>query len=557
MRTVRKRAAFTPARLQRALLESVSDLIFVMSPAGRYLFINQGALDCFGLHAQDITGRTPEEAFGPALGRVFSRNSRQVLESGKPLQLTEWLSLPSGMRSYSTLLTPVTDRRGRVEAILGIGRDVTDLRRLAEEQELRSKQMESLFQQRVRNETLVERVIKEAIGTSPLGDFFEAMLKLLGEGLGVSRSYLFEYDRVRRKASNTHEWAAPNVVPLKAMMQDVPVASQPWWTHELLAGRMIRLDDIAQAPSPELQALFAEQGVKACLAVPIFAFGSPYGFIGFDEDRRVRCWSETEVELLSGVARIIAQKVERSRLETDILVSERLAAIGQMTASFTHEINNPLQAIILHLEGLEGHVDGEGQRHLDRVTDGFRRVARIVTGLLNVNRPSMESTELLMNEVVRDAFALVGHQVDVKNISVRWHLEPELRRVLGDERKLQQVFLNVLLNAVDSMERNGELTIATSNEERDVRIDLQDTGCGIDEESLPYIFDPFFTTKEKNGTGLGLFVSHMIVREHGGKVEVRSVRGEGTTVSIFLPAAGTPAAAGSAASSTTSSRQEG
>jgi signal transduction histidine kinase len=516
-------------------MQSVDDLVFVMSPDGRYQLISQQVISAFNLRAEESVGKTPEELFGPELGRSFSRNNRQVIESGKPLQLLEWITLPTGLRCYSTLLTPIVDRKGRVEVIIGVGRDVTDLRRTMEERELYGQQMESLFQQRVRSEELVKEIIRESIAIRPLPEFFESILKALGEGLDVSRSYLFEYDQIRQRATNTHEWVAPGIQPLRAGLQDVPASLQPWWTQEMLSGRMILLEETAKCPSPELKEFLTAQGVTALLAIPIFAFGNAFGFIGFDDTRGARQWNEMGVELLSGVARIIAQKIERDRLEQDILGTERLAAIGRLTASLTHEINNPLQAVLLHLEGLEGHVDDEGQRHLKRVVEGFDRIAGIVSGLLEVNRGGKELERVDLNEVVQAAYQLLAHQIDLKGINMRWHRAPALPPLRGDVRKLQQVFLNVLFNALDSMEKQGELTVSTGVEGGWLRVDVQDTGSGISEEALPYIFEPFYTTKEKKGTGLGLFVCHAIVSEHGGKIEVKSKLGQGTTVSVLLP----------------------
>ncbi|MFA4874400.1 MAG: ATP-binding protein [bacterium] len=531
----KKRIGLNATQLYDALVEALEELVFVVNRDGRYVMFNERSLRSFGFNQDEVLGKTPVEAFGKEIGDTFERNNLQVLKSGKPLSLQEWVPLSDGLRCISTLLTPVSDSRGRVAAVMGIGRDVTDMKRMMEEQQISVKKMESRFAQRVQHEQLVKDIIREAIPNSSLEDFLQSVVVILGQGLGVSRAYFFEYDQIHHKASNTHEWVAPGIVPLKDEMQHVPIDSQPWLSREMFAGRLACVSPDCPCPSPELVELLDSQGVNSMLAIPIFTFGNPFGFIGFDECTKKIICAEIDVELLQGVVRIIAQKIERNRLERDVLSAERLAAIGRLTASFTHEINNPLQSILLHLEGLRDHVDAEGQRNLDFVSDGFNRITTIVSRLMNVNRAIRDKTQVDINAVLRSAYKLLSHQIDLKGINVRWRLDENMPMYYGDEDKLHQVFINVMLNACDSIEKGGELNICTLASDCHIAVEIQDTGSGIDEDALPYIFEPFFTTKGKAGTGLGLFVSHSIVTEHGGRIGVESKPGSGTTVQILLP----------------------
>ncbi len=531
----KKRIGVDPKQLYGTLVEANDDLIFVVGLDGRYVLFNERGLNKCGFSRKDVIGKTPVQAFGRKLGTPFHKNNAQVLKSGKPLLLQEWIQLADGLRCISTQLIPIFGKSGSVSALMGIGHDVTESKRMTEDLQISARQFESRYGQWVHHENIVKEIIKQAIPSRPIDEFLGEVTRILGEGLSVSRAFIFEYDQIRQKASNKHEWVADGIPPLIDHMQDVPVSSQPWLSKEMLAGRLVCVDAGGNCPSPELRELLERQGVKSSLMIPIFTFGNPYGFIGFDECSDKALCKMMDIELMHGIVRIIAQQIERNRLETDILASERLAAIGRLTASFTHEINNPLQSIILHLDSLKDHVDDEGRRELGFVADGFNRIAGIVAGLISVKKGSEQKRDLDLNTLLRSAYKLIAHLIDMKGINVRWNLDEKLPLFCGDGAKLQQVFINVMLNAYDSMERGGELEIASSPGGCHLTVEINDTGCGIETESLPYIFEPFFRTKEKSGAGLGLFVSHSVIAEHGGKIEVQSARGLGTKVKILLP----------------------
>jgi len=531
----KSQSALTHENIYNAFAEAVEDLVYVVDRDGRYVMFNEKGLSSCGFDKEQVIGRTPVEAFGPEIGAAFMRNNEKVLKSGKPMSMQEWIAIRGVSRCYSTALDPVFDESGKAQAVIGISRDISELKRMVEELQIGSERMKSLFRQRVHYEHLVKGIVRDSITRHDIEDFLHAVVVTLGEGLSVGRSYFFRYDLSRQAAQNTHEWVAPGVEPNKEMMQDVKTQSQPWLSSEMLAGRVICLEDVGKAPSPELVELMRATDVRSILAIPIFVFGRPYGFIGFDQCDENRHWDDIDVELLNSVCRIVAQKIERHRLEEEMLGSERMAAMGRLTSVFTHEINNPLQGILLHLEGMDEHVDEGGRKAFGYVMDGFKRIAEIISRLSDASRSKVEKREVAVNDLVKSAYGLLSKKVDMKGISVRWFLEEGLPKVMGDERKLHQAVLNVLINACDSMGKGGSLSIASSKAGGRVCIEVGDTGCGIDEQAMPYLFEPFFTTKGKSGTGLGLFVSHSIMSEHGGEIEIQSARGEGSTARLWLP----------------------
>ncbi|HPQ81935.1 MAG TPA: ATP-binding protein, partial [bacterium] len=205
---------------------------------------------------------------------------------------------------------------------------------------------------------------------------------------------------------------------------------------------------------------------------------------------------------------------------------------------------NPLQAIMLHLDAIREHVDRKRRRNLEFVVEGLQRIARIVSRLLGLHHSERKSEDVDLNGLVDDVMGLVHNQLTINGTEVRLSLAEGLPRATGDAEQLHHVFLNLILNAAGGMEGGGILTVSSFAEEAFVCVEVTDTGPGIDEESLPYIFEPFFSTKGRAGTGLGLFVSHAIVSDHGGKVEVRSRVGEGTSIKVMLPAGGAKGAKG-------------
>lgn len=242
---------------------------------------------------------------------------------------------------------------------------------------------------------------------------------------------------------------------------------------------------------------------------------------------------------------------KRKLAEEELIRSEKMASLGQLAASVVHEVNNPLSGIMIYVKLFlkkfqSGTLQSEGtDEQLMKMQKELERTTRIIRNLLDFARqsePTMTPTNI--NKVVEAALLLVGNQISLENIHLEKKLDPELPQVLADFDKIQQVVINIMLNATQAMPDGGNLTVATSVAEgirigetikKAVRIDIADTGVGIPQENIDKLFTPFFTTKEKGkGVGLGLSVVHGIIDKHKGKIEVASTPNEGTTFSIYL-----------------------
>jgi len=224
-----------------------------------------------------------------------------------------------------------------------------------------------------------------------------------------------------------------------------------------------------------------------------------------------------------------------------IMESERLALIGQLAANVAHEVNNPLQGIVAYSHLLlEKMPEGNSTRpSVQKIVAQANRCTEIIRGLLDFSRQRKPLKQPLdANLVLRECVALVEDQALFHNIQIQRNFQENLPPVVVDPSQIQQVFMNMLINAAEAMDGNGQLTLATRCDpaRKYVEVEFTDTGHGISEENVERIFDPFFTTKEVgHGTGLGLAISYGIIKEHKGTILVESEVGKGTTFTIRLP----------------------
>ena len=235
---------------------------------------------------------------------------------------------------------------------------------------------------------------------------------------------------------------------------------------------------------------------------------------------------------------------DRSELERRLVQADKLSSIGLLAAGVAHEVNTPLAVISTYAQLLAKQVSGDDQKSklLEKIAKQTFRASEIVNSLLNFSRTSpAEFDDVDLNRIVVETISLVSHQLERARVQVHLNLMPRLPVIKGNAGKLQQVFLNLVLNARDAMDAGGTLTISSSADNDSARIEVTDTGQGISSENLSRIYDPFFTTKmARKGTGLGLSVTYGIVREHGGSIEVQSEPGAGTLFHLEFPFAQKP-----------------
>lgn len=233
---------------------------------------------------------------------------------------------------------------------------------------------------------------------------------------------------------------------------------------------------------------------------------------------------------------------EKRRIEAVLIQSEKLAAVGQLAAGVAHEINNPLTAIIANAQILQRELPpgSDQQESVDLIARAGARAAQVVRNLLDFARKEeyrLRPTDI--NITVERAIELVQHELLARSIQLELELDPALPSILASPDHLQSVWLNLLLNAVDTLDKSpARISVSSRKLEGEIQIAFADNGRGIPREHLGRIFEPFYTTKSPGrGTGLGLSVSDRIVKQHRGRFQVESEPGQGSTFRVFLPCA--------------------
>jgi signal transduction histidine kinase len=230
---------------------------------------------------------------------------------------------------------------------------------------------------------------------------------------------------------------------------------------------------------------------------------------------------------------------ETKKLEQQIRNSEKLASVGKLAAGVAHEVNNPLGGILNCLYNLRkgGLSPMRQEEYWASMEHGVRRVQKIVRQLLDFSQQhEPDFSQTAINQIIDQVLVLTTHLFAPNRIRLETVLGHGLPSLMVDRHMIEQVLMNLILNAVQAMKNGGVLTIRTSVAEGICRVEVRDTGAGIPPSVLPHVFDPFFTTKsEGEGTGLGLSVNLGIVERHGGKILVESEVGIGTTFTLCLP----------------------
>lgn len=238
---------------------------------------------------------------------------------------------------------------------------------------------------------------------------------------------------------------------------------------------------------------------------------------------------------------LLEDVTQRVRLEDQLVQTEKLTSLGLLAAGVAHEVNTPLAVISNYIQMLAKQIpsDDPRQKTIERIVKQTFRASEIVNNLLNFSRTGGEqAVQLDLNAILEETLTLVQHPFKTAHIAVAKKYTEPLPLILGSTTRLQQVFLNLFMNARDAMPAGGMLEVRTAAFNGSVEIEVTDTGAGISPENLHRIFDPFFTTKATGrGTGLGLSVSYGIIKEHAGKVDVRSTPGKGTSFRLEFPVA--------------------
>lgn len=324
------------------------------------------------------------------------------------------------------------------------------------------------------------------------------------------------------------------------------VSSSTVITELCRENRIIVVDDVQTNPRVQYKREAREEGIAMMLDVPLTLENNIIGIIRIFFTEK-RTFSDDELNFLVSIAEQCALAIEKARLiqlhktryDTLALQTEKLSALGRMAAGIAHEINNPLGGILIYSTNLIKKIPGEGplKEGMEIIIHETLRCKTIISDLLEFSREKEPQKTLAnVNEIIKKTVSMLQNEFNLDHINVTTDLSDKVGDTLMDQNQMQQVFINIILNAVEAIRDNGTIKIGSriDRNRKCIKIEISDNGCGIDPDHLGRLFEPFFTTKPK-GTGLGLAVSYRIIRNHKGDILVSSMPGEGSTFTIEMP----------------------
>lgn len=399
------------------------------------------------------------------------------------------------------------------------------------------------------------RVSHELASIIDLRTLLDNILELVIEIIKADRGFILLIDKETQelalKAARSREGQEEEEISLsKTLIKQVRETGEAILTTDAMADQRFR----------EAESIILHD-IRSTMCVPIKAKEEMLGIMHVDTKGKVLSFNKDDLELLTAICNQAAVAIENATLfeslkraydelkdqQHQLIEAEKLSALGQLAGGIAHEINNPMTSILGFAELMYTQIS-KGDVTADILKDCMKfakiiieeahRCQAITQTLLQFSRRKKEEMiQSSINDIVESALTLARFHLKKSPIEIKKDFAQDIPMILGDKSQLQQVFLNLFINAKDAMEKGGTITIRTEKQDDDwIQICFSDTGCGIPEENLGHIFQPLFTTKEEGkGTGLGLSVSRDIIDCHRGIMDVESKVGEGTTFIIRLP----------------------
>jgi len=374
-----------------------------------------------------------------------------------------------------------------------------------------------------------------------LKEVMELAVKLVTEAVQAKGSLL----RILNLETNQLELSAAYGLSERYLSKG-HVSSQKVITELCRQHKVIIIEDVLKDPRVQYPSEAREEGIRMMLDAPLYLGTHIVGIIRifFSEQKK---FSEEDINFLVSIAEQCACALEKARLiemhksryDQLALQTEKLSALGRMAAGIAHEINNPLGGILLYSTNLIKKIPEQGplKEGLEIIIHETLRCKSIIEDLLEFSRErEPQKTQANINQVIKKILSILENEFRLQHVKVETDLYGEMPDIFLDASQMQQVFVNLLLNAMEALQAQGVIKVRSMIDQSKgcVRVEVTDNGCGIPQENLGKLFEPFFTTKAK-GTGLGLAVSYRIVRNHKGEIRVFSRPGEETTFVIEIP----------------------
>ena len=403
-----------------------------------------------------------------------------------------------------------------------------------------------LFKDRYDYRETLGKFSKAMVTILDLQSLSKRIIETITQTMGVEKASLFLWNEEKGGYSLFESKNIKMTASTPLLSKNDPLPHYLQKIEEII----IREELVKGANIPELNEVTKKMSLlEAEVSIPLILKGQLIGMINLGYKFNKDIYSHEDIELLSTLANQTAIAIENARLYEDLKRSksyirraDRLASLGTLTAGLAHEIRNPLVAIKTLTQLLPERLDDEEFRNqfLQIASGEVDRISSLVNELLDFARPSDPKLELEdINTVLDGMILLVSTETKKKQINIIKNYSSDLPPIQIDREQIKQVFLNILLNAIEATTENGKITVKTRSfmkpgGEPYLQIEFNDTGCGIPGEYIEDIFNPFFTTKS-TGSGLGLSISNQIIQDHRGYIDVESQLGKGSSFFINLP----------------------
>ncbi|MBZ5695725.1 MAG: PAS domain S-box protein [Acidobacteriia bacterium] len=523
----------------RTLFEKVQEGVFISTPEGRFLDFNDAFMHILGYesHEELLQADIPAQLYVDPEDR--DRRRRLLQDYGEVVDFEFQFRRRDGeIRTAHESSFATRDDSGAVVAYQGFLLDITE-----------HKEAENDIRRRNRALLALNAIAELLNQASALEEGLTAALLKVTELFSVDAAAVYFLD----DTAKTLERAAAVGYDSEQSASTSPIRVSPALLEQIRTAHATLLSGALPALPEELRELNRAEGIQACQVVVLWSKDRVMGALVVG-CREMRSFLTAELNLLSAVGNQIATTIDKSlllektreaydslrRAQEQLLQSEKMAAVGQLISGVAHELNNPLTAILGYSQLLksEEFVQPRGAEYLEKLYKQAQRTHHIVQNLLSFARQHKpQRAPVQLNQILEDTLVLREFDMKLNNILIVREFDPNLPMTAGDFHQLEQVFLNILNNAVDAIQEKGgpgQIWVRTEVAGDRLRVEFTDSGPGI--VNAHRIFDPFFTTKPVGkGTGLGLSICYGIVKEHGGEIQARNSPPRGATFSIILP----------------------
>ena len=545
-------------QLLQAIIDNTPAVIYVKDVQGRYLLVNRRYSELFHLRGDGIIGKSDRELFPVQTADAVSAMDQRVLEAQAPVTEEEVMPHDDGPHTYLSVRALLRDAHGSVYGVFGISTDISE-----------RKHAEVRLQAQFERLNLLDQITRAIGERQDLQSIYQVAVRSLEERLPVDFSCVCSYDPVDKALTVIRVGVHSEALAMELAMSErsaVPIDENG--LSRCVQGHLVYEADIAEIASAFPQCL-ARRGLRSLVVAPLQSESHVFGVL-VAARLQPNAFSSGECEFLRQLSAHVALAAQQAELHSSlqqaydelrqtqqaVMQQERLRALGQMASGIAHDINNAISPISLYTESLlerEPGLSATARSSLQTIARAIDDVAATVARMREFYRqrePQLSHRPLSLNQLVQQVVAELtrARWSDMPQqrgivIRLRTDLDANLPLAMGVESEIREALINLVFNAVDAMPEGGELTLRTravaasdpGDDSMHAQLEVVDTGFGMDEDTRRHCLEPFFTTKGERGTGLGLAMVYGAAQRHRADIDIHSVPGHGTTITLRFP----------------------